>query len=220
MLKTFLGHFGRFSKEIPQILIKFANIITITMNTVTYNGLTFKPYITYETIQRRIAEIGERIGREYAGKRPLMLCVLTGAFPFAADLFRELTIDAEIAFIRLKSYQGTATTGAVKQVLGLTEEIEGRHIIIVEDIVDTGHTMSNLISQLRERNPASVSVATLLFKPQSECCGVVPDYVGFEIPTKFIIGFGLDLDGLARNLRDIYVICEPASGDSTQLQNE
>lgn len=178
------------------------------MNTVTYNGLNFRPYIEYETIQRRIAEIGAEIGSEYSGKCPLILCVLTGAFPFASDLFRSLGIDAEIAFIRLKSYEGTATTGNVKQLLGLTENIEGRHVIVVEDIVDTGHTISNLIKDLKAKNPASIKVATLLYKPQAQLCGVVPDYVGFEIPTKFIIGFGLDLDGLARNLRDIYVICD------------
>ncbi len=181
------------------------------METVTYNGLTFQPYITHETIQRRIAEIGKEIGREYAGKCPLILCVLTGAFPFASDWFRSIGIDAEIAFIRLKSYEGTSTTGNVKQVLGLTENIEGRHVIVVEDIVDTGHTICNLLKDLNAKNPASIKVATLLFKPQSEQCGVVPDYVGFEIPKKFIIGFGLDLDGLARNLRDIYVICDKAN---------
>lgn len=178
------------------------------MNKVTYNGLTFQPYITNETIKERIAAIGEEISNEYAGKCPLVLCVLTGAFPFASELFQAINTDAEIAFIRLKSYEGTSTTGNVKEVLGLTEDITGRHIIVVEDIVDTGHTISNLLKDLDSRHPASVKVATLLFKPESEQCGVVPDYVGFEIPTKFIIGYGLDLDGLARNLRDIYVLCD------------
>ena len=180
------------------------------METVTYKGLTFQPYITSETIQQRINELGKQIGSEYAGKCPLILCVLTGAFPFASDLFRAIGIDAEIAFIRLKSYEGTSTTGKVKQVLGLSEELDGRDIIVVEDIVDTGHTISNLLKDLHAKNPASVKVATLLFKPESEQCGVVHDYVGFEIPTKFIIGYGLDLDGLARNLRDIYVLCDQA----------
>ena len=134
------------------------------------------------------------------------LCVLTGAFPFAADLFRQTGIDSEISFIRLKSYNGTQTSGNVKELIGLTEDIKDRHVIIVEDIVDTGHTISHLLDDLRNRQPASLSVATLLFKPESEQCGVKPDYVGFNIPPAFIIGFGLDLDGKARNLRDIYVI--------------
>ena len=177
------------------------------MDKVTYQGLTFEPYITYEQIQERIAQIGAEINKEYAGKRPLFLCVLNGAFPFAADLFRAVDTDAEITFIRLKSYEGTSTTGSVKQILGLgANEIEGRHVIVVEDIVDTGVTISHLLADLRRQNPASLRVATLLFKPESERCGVKPDYVGFSIPGKFIIGFGLDLDGLARNLRDIHVL--------------
>nr|WP_304962844.1 hypoxanthine phosphoribosyltransferase [uncultured Muribaculum sp.] len=134
------------------------------------------------------------------------MCVLNGAFPFAADLFRAIDIDAEISFIRLKSYEGTSTTGVVKQVLGLSENLEGRDVIVVEDIIDTGNTIKKLVADLKEKNPASIRIATLLFKPESLQCEVNPDYVGFAIPPKFIIGFGLDLDGLARNLRDIYVL--------------
>lgn len=174
------------------------------MDKVTYNGLTFEPYITHENIQARIGEIATMINRDYAGKCPLFLCVLTGAFPFAADLFRAVDIDAEISFIRLKSYDGTSTTGKVKEVMGLTENLEGRDVIIVEDIIDTGTTIKKLIADLSAKNPASLKVATLLFKPESLQHDLHPDYVGFEIEPKFIIGFGLDLDGLARNLRDIY----------------
>jgi len=176
------------------------------MKKVTYNGLTFKPYITRDRIQARIKEIGAQITAEYKGHRPLFVVVLNGAFPFASDLFREIDTDAEIAFVRLRSYEGTSTTGVVKQVLGLTDDIEGRHVIIVEDIVDTGTTIANLVADLRKKNPADIKVATLLFKPDSLQHGTEPDYVGFPIPTKFIIGFGLDLDGLARNLPDIWVI--------------
>uniref|UniRef100_UPI0026ED227E phosphoribosyltransferase n=1 Tax=uncultured Muribaculum sp. TaxID=1918613 RepID=UPI0026ED227E len=121
-------------------------------------------------------------------------------------LFRAIDIDAEISFIRLKSYEGTSTTGVVKQVLGLSENLEGRDVIVVEDIIDTGNTIKKLVADLKEKNPASIRIATLLFKPESLQCEVNPDYVGFAIPPKFIIGFGLDLDGLARNLRDIYVL--------------
>ena len=117
-------------------------------------------------------------------------------------------MDAEISFMRLKSYEGTSTTGVVKEVLGLSENIKGRTVIIIEDIVDTGHTISGLIETLKARQPASLKVATLLFKPEALQCDVKPDYIGFAIPPKFIIGYGLDLDGLARNLPDIYVLDE------------
>lgn len=180
------------------------------MEQVTYNGLTFEPYIHREQIDRRIKELGKVITEEMKGKRPLFLVVLNGAFPFASDLFREVGTDAEIAFVRLKSYEGTSTTGSVKQMMGLTDDIKGRSVIVVEDIVDTGITIHGLLEQLRQKEPAELKVATLLFKPESLRCDVKPDYVGFSIPPKFIIGFGLDLDGLARNLQDIYVLKEQA----------
>lgn len=178
------------------------------MKHVTYEGMTFEPYISRETIDARIKELGKDIMRDCAGKRPLFICVLNGAFPFASDLFRAFEGDAEIDFIRLKSYEGTSTTGVVKEVLGLNRPIEGRDVIVVEDIVDTGHTIDKLVSDLKQKNPASVKIATLLFKPEALVKDVNPDYVGFAIPKKFIIGFGLDLDGLARNLNDIYVLKE------------
>lgn len=180
------------------------------MEKVTYNGLTFVPYIRNEKIQDRIKELGKTITEETRGKRPLFLVVLNGAFPFASDLFRAVETDAEITFVRLKSYAGTSTTGNVRKLMGLTEDLKGRDVIVVEDIVDTGHTIARLLDELRALEPASLKVATLLFKPESLQCDVKPDYVGFSIPPKFIIGFGLDLDGLARNLPDIYVLKETA----------
>lgn len=178
------------------------------MKQICYKGLKFEPYIENQTIKNRIKELGAQITKDCQGSVPLFVCVLNGAFPFAADLIREVGIDAEIAFIRLKSYEGTGSTGQVKEVLGLTDNLEGRTVIVVEDIVDTGRTIHKLTADLMKQNPAQLKIATLLFKPQALQCDVNPDYVGFEIPSKFIIGFGLDLDGIARNLPDIWALSE------------
>lgn len=179
------------------------------MKQVTYNGLTFVPYIEKEKIAARVAELARDIKRDMGeGTVPLFICVLNGAFPFASDLFRAIDGDAEITFIRLKSYEGMDTSGVVKQVMGLSEDIKGRKVIIVEDIIDTGNTMKRLVADLNKMEPADVKIATLLFKPESLQCDIKPDYVGFPIPSKFIIGYGLDLDGMARNLPDIYVLKE------------
>lgn len=181
------------------------------MKNVQYHGLNFEPYIVKEKIEARIKEIAKEVQKDCPeGTVPLIVCVLNGAFPFAADLFRALDIDAEITFIRLKSYEGTGSTGVVKEIVGLSEDIKGRHVVVVEDIIDTGHTIVRLLDDLKKREPAQLKVATLLFKPEALKAKVEPDYVGFSIPPKFIIGFGLDLDGLARNLEDIYVIKEHA----------
>lgn len=176
------------------------------MKQVQYNGLTFVPFITKEEIAARVREIAADIKSDFEGSVPLFICVLNGAFPFAADLFRAVGIDAEITFIRLKSYQGTGSTGAVKEIVGLSENIKDRDVIIVEDIVDTGHTLAKLMVDLKKLEPARLKIATLLFKPEAEKNGVKPDYVGFSIDPRFIIGYGLDLDGMARNLEDIYVL--------------
>ena len=179
------------------------------MDKVTYNGLTFEPYLTRDEIALQVKRVAEEIRRDHGNANPMFLCVLKGAAIFAVDLFRECGIkDSEITFIRFKSYSGTSTTGAAKQIMGLDEEIEGRTVIVVEDIVDTGVTAKELLKVLREKNPREVKLASLLFKPDSLQTGVKPDYIGFSIPPKFIIGYGLDIDGKARNLRDIFVLSE------------
>lgn len=176
---------------------------------IVVDGLTFVPYLDRETISREVRRVATEIRRDYEGKRPLFLCVLNGAFMFAADLLRETGLnDASISFVRYSSYEGTSSSGRIKELMGLTEDIEGRDVIIVEDIVDTGLTASYMVDDLRRRNPDSIRFATLLYKPASSKTGFKPDYVAFDIPPKFIIGYGLDLDGRVRNLKDIYVIEE------------
>jgi len=182
------------------------------MDEVTYKGLTFVPYIMREEIAKQVKRVAEEIKRDYQDESPLFLCVLNGAFMFAADLFRACDIpDAEITFIRYKSYEGTHSSGNVREIMGLTQDITDRSVVIVEDIVDTGVTAQQLRNELLKHNPKQVVMATLLFKPDSLTVGTPPEYVGFEIPSKFILGYGLDLDELGRNLADIYVLKEQKS---------
>lgn len=193
-----MDNFLKFFVSLPKYFVH--------MNTVTYNGLTFKPFITSDQIANRVHEIAAEISETYKGRNPLIICVLNGAFPFAADLFMNLDIDAEIAFVRLQSYAGTESTGSVREVIGLSESVKNRTVIVVEDIIDTGRTMAKFLEELKAQEPTEVKVATLLFKPDALQEPLKPDYVGFSIPSKFIIGYGLDLDGQARNLKDIYVL--------------
>ena len=181
----------------------------MTMEEVTYNGLTFVPYIKRDAIAEQVQRVAAEIKRDYMDKNVLFMCVLNGSFVFAADLFRACGLhDAEITFVRFKSYEGLESTGQVKEVMGFSESITGRHVLIVEDIIDSGITADQLKRQLDELHPASVKMVSLLFKPEALEVGTPPEYVGFEIPRKFILGYGLDIDGLARNLPDIYVLKE------------
>lgn len=178
-------------------------------NKVKVDGLTFVPYLTRDEIQKQVVRIGDSLRKELEGSSPVFLCVLNGAFIFAADLIREIGInDCRVAFVRYASYEGTSSTGHVRQLTGLTEDITDKDVVIIEDIVDTGLTAQTMIEDIKKKNPRSVRFVTLLHKPESSKTGFTPDYAAFEIPPKFIIGYGLDLDGKVRNLRDIYVIEE------------
>ena len=176
------------------------------MDKVTIKDKTFKVFIPEEKIKLRIKEVAAQISKDMEGKNPLFLGVLNGAFIFAADLMREMTIPCEISFVKLASYQGTTTTGKVTEVLGINENLTGRHVIIVEDIVDTGLTMKRMIESLGTRNPASVSVCALLVKPDKLQVELDVKYCAMKIPNDFIVGYGLDYDQAGRGLKDIYVL--------------
>lgn len=176
---------------------------------IIVEGLPFVPYIRREEIEAKVKELATRLKQDLKESKPVFLCVLNGAFVFAADLIRAIGMtDSKIQFVKYSSYEGTQTTGTVKKILGLTEDIGGKDVIIIEDIVDTGLTAVQMIEDIKKQNPASVRFVTLLHKPENARIDFTPDYVAFSIPPKFIIGYGLDLDGKARNLEDIYVIEE------------
>ncbi|MBC5775450.1 hypoxanthine phosphoribosyltransferase [Pontibacter sp. KCTC 32443] len=174
--------------------------------TITLHDCDFSTYLYEEEIIARITMLAEQISEEYKGKNPLFLAVLNGSFMFASDLMKRISIPCEISFIRLSSYRDMESTGNVKEVLGLTEDVKGRHVVVLEDIVDTGHTVHNLINQLRAKGPASVEVASLLLKPDCLQHKLDVKYVAKSIPNDFVVGYGLDYNGLGRNLRDIYKI--------------
>lgn len=168
----------------------------------------FKPYISAAQINERIKELAKEINIEYAGKRPIFIAILNGSFMFASDLFKDINIDAEICFIKLASYKGTRSTGNVITSIGLDEPLKDRHVIIIEDIVDTGNTLHQFLPQLYNQQPASLKIASLLHKPDALKYPIVIDYLGFNVPNIFLLGFGLDYDGLGRNLAEIYQLVE------------
>ena len=166
----------------------------------------FELFIEQEVIELAIKRIAQQINADLKDKNPIFLAVLNGSFMFAGELMKEVTIPSEITFVRLASYRGTTTTENVQEVLGLNEGIEGRDVVIVEDIVDSGNTMTSLLKELGNHKPASIKIATLLFKPAALVKKLDLDYVALEIPNDFIVGYGLDYDGYGRNLKDIYKI--------------
>ena len=174
------------------------------MASIKLHDKTFDTYLSAESIQERIQHIAADISRDYKGKKPLFIAILNGSFMFAADLFKHLTIDAEICFIKLVSYKGMKSTGHITTAIGLDQDIFERDIIIVEDIVDTGKTLHLFLPKLQNQQPASLKIAALLHKPEATVHPLEIQYLGFSIPDKFVVGYGLDYDGLGRNLKEIY----------------
>lgn len=176
------------------------------MDIIKIKDKEFKPFITQQDIQDAVKKLAKQINHDYNNKAPLFLGVLNGSFMFAADLLKLITLQCHISFVKVASYDGTKTTGNVNELIGLTENIQGKDVIIIEDIVDTGNTLEKIYSILKEKNPKSIKIATLLYKPDAYKKQFNIDYVAKEIPNKFVLGYGLDYDGLGRNLNSIYVL--------------
>ena len=176
------------------------------MSTIQIKDKSFTTFITEEEILKEVSRVADEISRDLEGTEPLFLSVLNGSFMFTADLMKRVNIPCEISFVKLASYQGTSSTGKVKELVGLNEDIEGRTVVIVEDIIDTGFTMERLVETLRARNPKDIRIATLLVKPDKLQVKLDIDYVAMNIPNDFIVGYGIDYDGKGRNYRDIYTV--------------
>lgn len=180
------------------------------MKNIKLYDKVFRMSLPEEEIINRVKVVAEQINEEYKGRRPLSLSVLNGAFMFTSDLMKEINIECEISFVKLASYQGTMSTGKVHEVIGINEDLSGRDIIIVEDIVESGKTIMQMMDSLSNRQPASIKVCTLFFKPSKLEEKINVDYAAIVIPDDFIVGYGLDYNQLGRNLRDIYTITDEA----------
>jgi hypoxanthine phosphoribosyltransferase len=176
------------------------------MSLLKVHDKTFDIYLSESTIQQRVKAIAEEINKDFLGRRPLFIAILNGSFMFASDLFKQLTVEAELCFIKLASYQGMKSSGKVVTSIGLEDDIFGKDIIIVEDIVDTGKTLHEFMPKLQHQQPRTLKIAALLHKADATTFPIKLDYVGFNIPDKFVIGYGLDYDGLGRNLKEIYQV--------------
>ncbi len=178
------------------------------MAVVTVHDKKFTIFLQEELIQEKVKELAESINRDYADKKPLFIAILNGSFMFASDLFKHLTIPAEISFIKLASYKGMRSSGQVLTAIGLDQDLYNREVVILEDIVDTGKTLHQFIPKLHYQQPASIKIAALLHKPDALQFPLAIDYIGFNIPNKFVVGYGLDYDGLGRNFKEIYQVVE------------
>ncbi len=175
---------------------------------VIINDKKFVPFITAQQIETRIAELAKRIDTDYAGKKVLCIGILNGSFIFAADLARALNLSVEFTFIKYTSYRKMLSSGQVDKLIGLTSEVKNRHVLLIEDIIDTGLTMSEIINDMQQMQPASMEIATLLLKPSALQEDLDIKYIGFEIENRFVVGYGLDYDGYGRNLKDISVLAQ------------
>src|SRR6476659_8423981 len=175
---------------------------------VKLHDKTFDTYLSEQDIQEKVKEIADQLNRDYKDKRPLFIAILNGSFMFAADVFKYLTIDAEICFIKLASYRGMKSSGNVITAIGLDQDLFGRDVVILEDIVDTGKTLGEFLPKLDHQQPKSLKIAALLHKPEATQFPLQIDYLGFDIPNKFVVGYGLDYDGLGRNLKEIYQLAD------------
>ncbi len=173
---------------------------------------TFEPFIDAKQIENAVQGIAEKMRKDLAGKDVVFVAILNGAFMFASDLFRSIDFQARITFLKMASYMGTSSSGSVKQLIGINEELKDKTVVVIEDIVDTGITIDLIVRQLKTYDPKEVKVAALLLKPDALQKDVKLDYVGLEIPTRFIVGYGLDYNGFGRNLKEIYVLSEKQEG--------
>ena len=178
------------------------------MSTMKVHDKYFVPFLSEAEIQKKIKELAAQINKDYASKKPLFIAILNGSFMFASDLFKYITIDAEICFIKLASYKGTKSSGQVITAIGLDTDITSRNVIIVEDIIDTGKTLNEFLPQIRNQQPTSLKIAVLLHKPEATVYPITIDYCGFSIPDKFVVGYGLDYNGFGRNSKSIYKLQE------------
>jgi hypoxanthine phosphoribosyltransferase len=185
---------------------KNTDIFELIMSTIKVKDKDFEMSIDSSAIDAAVQKMAIEISRDYEGKNPLFIAILNGSFVFAADLIRKITIPCQISFVKLSSYSGTASTKNIKELIGLNEDIKGRHLIIVEDIVDTGLTLDKLLKDLEKFEPASVKLACFTFKKEAFKKSFRIDYLGITIPNDFVVGYGLDYDGYGRNLPEIYKI--------------